>query len=68
MQVEARLAAAAASCHSSVLGQLNQQLLVRVLTAVGVAPEWGGGDELRQRGAAVIQQLRPVGAVMKVQN
>lgn len=67
LQVEARLAAAAASCRSAVLGQLNQQLLGRVLAAVRVAPpQWG--EEQQQRKAVAIQQLRPVGGVLKVQN
>jgi hypothetical protein len=66
LQVEEKLMAAAASCSSSVLGQLNQQLLGRVLAAVRAADPFSRYEP--QQRAVAIHQLRPVGAVMKVQN
>jgi hypothetical protein len=66
LQVEAKLAAAAACCGSSVLSQLNHQLLGRVLAAVRAAEPFTRDDP--QQRSASIQQLRPVGCVMKVQN
>ena len=66
-QVEAWLAAAARCCHSGVLGQLNQQLLGRVLAAIRAADVLAASGSVRH-GAPLTQQLRPVGAVMKVQN
>jgi hypothetical protein len=66
-QVEAKLVAAAAACGCGVLAQLNQQLLARVLTAVSAADPFRR-EEPQHRRDAGIQQLRPVGGVMKVQN
>lgn len=59
--------AAAAACGCGVLAQLNQQLLARVLAAVSAADPFSR-EEPQHRRDPGIQQLRPVGGVLKVQN
>lgn len=70
VQVEAKPAAAASSPHRGVLGQLNQGLLLRVLTAVRAADRLTGcrEDPQHHRAAVHVQDMRALGGVMKVQN
>lgn len=69
--MEAKLAAVAQVSNSGVLGELNAELLAKVLAAVRAAEVLLGGSSSSSSCKAappLTQQLRPVGCVMKVQN